>query len=114
MKIDTKKLTPLIFLAFSISACDEADLKSQENSLTAATVHDMREFGGSCTFTFELEDGSLIDPIFPLDFCKTLPSSKIELEEGMKVLISFEKTNLNNICSFGPVVKIKEIKKINP
>lgn len=111
-----KKLIILLVIGFAFLQCNDDDSPCS----IPATVRDLTGLDG-CRFVFELEDGTRLEPVIPVNFCGTPPLPKeitedplyeFEFVDGKKVLIAYEKTGSMSICMVGPTVKITCIREV--
>ena len=109
-----KKIIIAAFSVFSIGIISCSNDESVQCS-TPATVRDYTGTDG-CGFVFELEDGSILEPNFPILFCGTPPIPKevtehplydFEWANGKEVFISYKTVpEAASVCMLGEVVEI--------
>jgi len=83
-------------LSIILFACNSSQVCNQS---VQATLHNYTGLDG-CGWVLELNDGSKLEP-------QNLDDFEIELEEGKKLHIKYEKVDAGSICMVGDVVKIK-------
>ena len=105
-----RKAFVFLFLIIVFTQC-ESD--STEACSTPATVRDFTGLDG-CGWVFELQDGTLLEPLRLLRCGTPSPSKEANedplqdfvFEAGKRVFISYTETLSPSICMVGPVVKI--------
>jgi hypothetical protein len=110
-----KNLIVFALALLALAACEEEKLNDECSAATPATIRDFNELDG-CGWVFELEDGTILQPIMLMPFCGTPPLPKevtenplynYPFEDGKRVLINYVSADFVTACMAGETVNIR-------